>query len=434
MTEKSRLYVSRSDLLSEQAELATLKDTEIYIKDEQSNPESESNRKIDRLDDDVEASQTELTSLQQKLGEGNKEYDNLWVQAKQSADKVTRALNKFNALRTQRDNFRVSSLLQETRVRTAPSTVSLPKNFGRLNRKQQNRLLQQLRESNQQHQNTVNTFLAENQRRIQQLTTELTNARTEYNVARTHQEQVIAQLHRVIDARQPLQNQIYAIRTRIHQLQNRITRIERNLQKQLENIQDQIEDLTDQIRRKVISKLQRIELVFYKILKSTNVTEEEEKTIPWNTNKKPKKYPKGKFQCSVYCDSFIEPTTHTILAGEDPLRTMIPFIQEACSSIIQSKFQGVYFSPSEFSYNIGETNLILDQSSLGLPPIIKDVARKIEFDNKKDWYTDINESIMSQSEYDAYIFDMTDYKNELIRLGIIDENLHRLNGLRRSES
>ena len=427
--------MSRSDLLSEQAELATLKDTEIYIKDEQSNPESESNREIDRLDDDVEASQTELTPLQQKLGEGNKEYDNLWVQAKQAADKVTRALNKFNALRTQRDNFRVSSLLQETRVRTAPSTASLPKNFGRLNRKQQNRLLQQLRQSNQQHQNTVNTFLAENQRRIQQLTTELTNARTEYNVARTHQEQVIAQLHRVIDARQPLQNQINAIRTHIHQLQNRISRIERNLQKQLENIQDKIEDLTDQIRRKVITKLQRVELVFYKILKSTNVTEEEEKTLPWDTSKPPgkKKYPKGKLQCIVECDVFFEPVTHTILDGEDPLKTMVSFIQEACTSIIQDKFQGVYIPPNEFTYNIGETNLILDQGSLGVPPIITSVARKIEFNNKRDWFKDVNEAIMSQSAYDAHIERMPDYKAELIRLGIIDEDLHRLAGLRRSE-
>ena len=53
MSLTNKIYVSRADLLREQSELAVLKDTQAYLKDGQDNPESDTQKEIVALNEEI---------------------------------------------------------------------------------------------------------------------------------------------------------------------------------------------------------------------------------------------------------------------------------------------------------------------------------------------------------------------------------------------
>jgi hypothetical protein len=200
------------------------------------------------------------------------------------------------------------------------------------------------------------------------------------------------------------------------------------IQRDIVNLTSQIRQLEAAISRKVVSELRRVELNLYVIIEE-RVKVYERAYAPGEKRSHGRiirrHYPKGKFQCIFQLDSFIEPATDTVLTEQDPLQYFLDPANR--NSILYDAIDRLFelftvsFAPHQFT--IGVTNLMAPEADRGRPPKIINVARSVEgpvppgASPRESWSEDPDEFIMSQLEYNTIIEPMTEYVEELKRLG-----------------
>lgn len=431
MSVKGKIYTSQADLEKEQSELTVLRDTESYLKDERDNPESDTQEEIAEVNEEINRLKQQLKDLQQILKEDSSEYESLWKQNTKLYSDARKFQRKYLNLKLRRNLLRSQALVMELQAQPNIFMPPLPSGFSHFNAKHKKRVLKD-RAERQRQIDAAFEPLRKNQSKQQQLTEEVTKNYREYTVNRTAQEQTIAKIKELIAKRQPTQTEVNTVRGMIQQRQNRKSKILNALRIQLENIKNSIDDLADEISRKVISQLQRLRLNFYIIVREKTVDYERtyrEGQARTHGKTVQRKYPKGKFQALMDCDGFMEPNNEVVMVSIDPLKTLIPLLQESAAEIINARFHlEVGFQPEDFT--IGVTNVDLGTDDLGTPPVIVQIARTTNDEqgslrrdsrfsslNGKDWSREVHETVMTQEEYNELIEPMTDYVGELKRLG-----------------
>ncbi len=416
--------------------MQVIQDRILYVEDaledaEQNPPQWIINRVKD-LETQISQLEEEIGQQKQNLKEDDKEYAALWKKNVKLAAEVKRLQKLVATLTEQKTTYRAQTSLLEINLRRSIYIAPLPKNFSRLNQKQQRRLLQQLREQNRLQQNEITRLLAERDVEFSKLTAQAEKTGKEYSQARNEQSTVISQLWVIIERRIPTQEAIDKLQREITQLKRDIKDVQEEPLRAYRQELDELElietILEETINRKVVSKLQRIQVNLYVIIRERD--EDVTTIVDGQLRRRRKKYPKGKFQVLMNLDSFIEPDTDTVLVNVDPTLTLIPLLQEAAASVVADRLH-VNFFPGEFTF--GVTNAYLGTDDLGTPPEVVQVARSTNdyagagsirdgrFSNlnatKTDWSRDLGLPIMTQQEYNELIEPMQDYTAELKRTG-----------------
>jgi hypothetical protein len=438
-----KLYVSLSDLKNEKFELQVLRDRLGYLEDQleelEQNPSPETIEAIKKVEAETQQTKEQIKQQQALLIDDNKEYGLLWNQNTKLVNDIKKLRPTVSKAKSEAALFETQNIFFEADLKRGLYIEPLPHKFGKMPLKRQKFFFKERQKKYQAQIDQINKTVTERAQQLKQLKEKASQLNRDLAQAYNNQRSILNQLWAIINRRLPTQNDIYNLQREQHRLYSEIRRI-RNaplapLQQELDEIELIEYILEKTINRKVIAGLQRIQLNFYVIIREKKEVEYERTYRPGETRshgaKVKVKYPKGKFQCIINVDSFVEPTTDMVMGQIDPLLTLLPMLQEAAAEIINDRFHLVFgFSPEDFT--LGATNAELGTDELGTPPMIISIARStndsISFNglkrdsrfsdvNSKDWSASIGKYVMPQEEYNALITQMPDYKAELERLG-----------------
>jgi hypothetical protein len=438
-----KLYVSLSDLNNEKFELQVLRDRLTYLEDQldelEQNPSPEISEAIKKIETDIQQLKEQVNKQQDLLKEDNKTYNSLWNQNTKLVNDIKKLRPIVSKAKSEAAVFETQNLFLESDLKRGIYVEPLPNKIGKMPLKRQKFFLKERLRKYQAQIEQVNQIVTERAQQLKQLKEKASQLNRDLSQAYINQRSLLNQLWTIINRRLPTQNNIYDLQREQHRLYSQIRRIENApltpLQQEIDEIELMEYILEKTINRKVIAGLQRIQLNFYVIIREKKEVEYERTYRPGENRshgtKVKVKYPKGKFQCIINVDSFVEPTTDVVMGQIDPLLTLLPMLQEAAAEIINDRFHLVFgFSPEDFT--LGATNAELGTDELGTPPMIISIARStndsISFNglkrdsrfsdlNSKDWSASIGKYVMPQEEYNALITQMPDYKAELERLG-----------------
>ena len=126
------------------------------------------------------------------------------------------------------------------------------------------------------------------------------------------------------------------------------------------------------------------------------------------------KYPKGRFQSILECDSFIDAKTGEIQLGADPLKTLLPVMREEVADEFIEEFSLKSLDPDTLT--LGEVNTIPGEEEIGKPPFKHYISRTDE-ETGKEWRTTIKRYILTDTEYLTLTKNMKEYLEALEAMG-----------------
>jgi hypothetical protein len=126
------------------------------------------------------------------------------------------------------------------------------------------------------------------------------------------------------------------------------------------------------------------------------------------------KYPKGKFQSILQCDSFIDPGTGELRTDIDPFRTLEGVMRAEVADEFIEEFSLKEMNPDDLT--LGVVNIVAGEEEIGKPPFKLYISRTDE-ETGRDWRTTINKYLMLQAEYRSLIKDMKEYIEALEAMG-----------------
>ena len=125
-----------------------------------------------------------------------------------------------------------------------------------------------------------------------------------------------------------------------------------------------------------------------------------------------RKYPKGRFQAWIECDSFIDPDTGAIKQNDDPFLTLDGVMRKTIVDLLMEVFSVPNIDLNSLTLGtVSETGLLTE---IGKPPFIERVERTV--DDGEDYGQDINRYIMTVTAYDSLTRNMTEYREALRRI------------------
>jgi len=126
------------------------------------------------------------------------------------------------------------------------------------------------------------------------------------------------------------------------------------------------------------------------------------------------KYPKGRFQSILQCDSFIDPETGELRTDIDPFKTLEGVMRAEVADEFIEEFSLKTLNPDTLT--LGVVSIVAGEEEIGKPPFKLYISRTDE-ESGKDWRTTINKYLMHQPEYRTLIKDMKEYLEALEALG-----------------
>jgi len=126
------------------------------------------------------------------------------------------------------------------------------------------------------------------------------------------------------------------------------------------------------------------------------------------------KYPKGRFQSVLQCDSFIDPNTGELRTDIDPFRTLEGVMKAEVADEFIEEFSLRELNPDTLT--LGVVSIVAGEEEIGKPPFKLYISRTDE-ESGKDWRTTINKYLMLQPEYRVLIKDMKEYLEALEAMG-----------------
>jgi len=126
------------------------------------------------------------------------------------------------------------------------------------------------------------------------------------------------------------------------------------------------------------------------------------------------RYPKGRFQSILQCDSFIDPGTGELRTDIDPFRTLENTMRSEVSNEFIEEFSLKEMNPEDLT--LGVVNIIPDEAELSKPPYKISISRTDE-ETGREWKTMINRYIMTDSEYLELTKNMKEYLETLEAMG-----------------
>lgn len=118
------------------------------------------------------------------------------------------------------------------------------------------------------------------------------------------------------------------------------------------------------------------------------------------------RYPKGRFQSILQCDSFIDPKTGELNTDIDPFKTLEGVMKAEVADEFIEEFSLKELDPNDLT--LGVVNIIAGEEEIGKPPLKLYISRTDE-ETGHDWKTTINKYLMLQADYRRLIKDMKDY-------------------------
>ena len=122
------------------------------------------------------------------------------------------------------------------------------------------------------------------------------------------------------------------------------------------------------------------------------------------------KYPKGRFQSILQCDSFIDPATGGLRTDIDPFKTLEGEMRHEVADEFIEEFSLKALNPDDLT--LGEVNIVAGEEEIGKPPFKLHISRTDE-NTGKEWRTTINRYIMSDSQYLNLVRGMKEYLEAL---------------------
>jgi len=126
------------------------------------------------------------------------------------------------------------------------------------------------------------------------------------------------------------------------------------------------------------------------------------------------KYPKGRFQSILECDTFIDAKTGEIRTNIDPFKTLEQIMRREVADEFIEEFSLKSLDPDTLT--LGGVNIVPDEQEIGKPPFKRYIARTDE-ETGKEWKTTINKYLMVQTKYRSLIKDMKEYLEALEAMG-----------------
>jgi len=126
------------------------------------------------------------------------------------------------------------------------------------------------------------------------------------------------------------------------------------------------------------------------------------------------RYPKGRFQSILQCDSFIDPETGELRTDIDPFKTLEGVMRHEVADEFIEEFSLKELNPDTLT--LGVVSIVAGEEEIGKPPFKLYISRTDE-ESGKDWRTTINKYLMSQAEYRRLINDMKEYLDALEAMG-----------------
>ena len=126
------------------------------------------------------------------------------------------------------------------------------------------------------------------------------------------------------------------------------------------------------------------------------------------------RYPKGRFQSILQCDSFIDLGTGELRTDIDPFKTLENTMRSEVSSEFIEEFSLKTMNPDDLT--LGIVNIIPDEAELGKAPFKISISRTDETTGR-EWKTMINRYIMTDAEYYDLTRNMKEYLDALEALG-----------------
>jgi len=167
-------------------------------------------------------------------------------------------------------------------------------------------------------------------------------------------------------------------------------------------------------------KLSRVTIALYLIVEQGE--HEYPRDQPYYTLRKPHfrrvrhvvKYPKGRFQSVLQCDSFIDPETGELRTDIDPFKTLEGVMRAEVADEFIEEFSLKTLNPDTLT--LGVVSIVAGEEEVGKPPFKLYISRTDE-ESGKDWRTTINKYLMHQPEYRTLIKDMKEYLEALEAMG-----------------
>jgi len=126
------------------------------------------------------------------------------------------------------------------------------------------------------------------------------------------------------------------------------------------------------------------------------------------------KYPKGRFQSILQCDSFITPDTGELRTDIDPFKTLEGVMRAEVADEFIEEFSLKELDPEDLT--LGVVNIVAGDEEIGKPPFKISISRTVEVSGQ-EWKTTINRYIMGDAEYYALTREMKEYLDVLEALG-----------------
>lgn len=126
------------------------------------------------------------------------------------------------------------------------------------------------------------------------------------------------------------------------------------------------------------------------------------------------RYPKGRFQSILQCDTFTDPATGEIKQDIDPFKTLEQVMRQEVAEEFIEEFSLKELNPDDLT--LGEVSLIPAKEEMGKPPFKLYISRT-DTETGREWRTTINRYIMSDTEYYNLTRNMKDYIAALEAMG-----------------
>jgi len=244
---------------------------------------------------------------------------------------------------------------------------------------------------------------------------------------RTRQQNILTQLKRLrassigelgaqskwLKTEVPLEDRLKGLRRRAIFLENQVKELTGAMQQEEKRLEYKRSKLPPQ-------QLERIHLNYYLII------EEGEHIYPRDggyylyrrgrtgvrKTRTRRKYPKGKFQAWLECDTFVDPDTGEVMQLEEPFMTLDGVMRQTVVDLLMEVFNVPRIDLNDLTLGtVSETGKI---SELGKPPYIDRVERTV--DDDENFGQDIGRYIMSVTAYDQLTRNMTEYREALRRI------------------
>jgi len=248
-----------------------------------------------------------------------------------------------------------------------------------------------------------------------------------YRGHRTRQQNILTQLKRFkasstselgaqtrwMKTELPLEDRLNGLRRRLTFLKNQAKELTGAIQH---------EELRLEYKRSKLPphRLERVHLNYYLII------EEGEHIYPRNggyyvyrrgrtgvrRTRQRQKYPKGRFQAWLECDTFIDPDTGEIQQLEDPFITLDAVMRKTVVDLLLEVFSVPNIDLNDLTLGtVSETGKLTE---LGKPPYIDRVERTV--DDGEDFGQNINRYVMTVTDYDQLTKNMAEYREALRRI------------------